>query len=152
MAAEVSSEARPGRPYAGEVIRIVQRADIQKVTLEAQVRVLETDGLLRPDMLCQVKFIGRSESLGGDGTVAGGSSESRGERLRIPEKLVVDGSVWVFDPVEESADRRPVEVAGTLEGHAIVTAGINLTDKLIDPGGARLEPGMRVEIRKRGTQ
>lgn len=156
MAAEVLSEARPGRPYAGEVIRIVQRADIQKVTLEAQVRVLATDGLLRPDMLCQVKFLGGTGPAGGDGDQASASGDassgSRGELLRIPEGLVDEGDVWVFDPVEGAASQRSVEVVGTRDGYAIVAAGLNLTDKLIDPSGTDLEPGMRVEVRKRHTQ
>ncbi|MCA8969117.1 MAG: efflux RND transporter periplasmic adaptor subunit [Planctomycetes bacterium] len=79
--AQILSEARPGKPYRGEVIRVIDRADIQKVTLEVQVRVLDPDGLLRPEMLCQVRFeaVQQSEPEAGQGQKAGDANDHSGD-------------------------------------------------------------------------
>lgn len=144
MAAEVQSESRPGRPYPGEVIRIVQRADIQKVTLEAQVRIADADGLLRPDMLTQVRFLSPEPETAAPGEADGGAAA-----LGVPEELIRDGGVWVYDPVDGVARRRAVEVVGAaVDGVVAIAPGaLNLTDKLIDPMGQRLEDGARVDAR-----
>ena len=146
--AEILADARPGKPYKGEVIRIVERADIQKVTLEAQVRVVDADGLLRPDMLTQVRFF----AAGGDAAASDASSSDSTSitqtvaiRVALPTRVIQDGAVWLFDPVENEA--RPMEVelgspVGTPDGATgdwvEVLSGINLTDKVIDGGRGAL--------------
>lgn len=160
--AEVLADARPGRPYQGEVIRIVERADIQKVTLEAQVRVLDGDGLLRPDMLTQVRFftVGSAVATGdtatGTGTpgtgTTGAAEPDRGAsravplRLAVPERVVRNGAIWLLDPVAGEARLVTVELGGTIQspGKEVgewveVVAGVNLTDKIIDGGRAALD-------------
>ncbi|MFT6107705.1 MAG: multidrug efflux pump subunit AcrA (membrane-fusion protein) [Planctomycetota bacterium] len=156
--AEVLADARPGRPYQGEVIRIVERADIQKVTLEAQVRVLDGDGLLRPDMLTQVRFFTEgSAAVGGTATGpgtqgAGAAEPDRGAsravplRLAVPERVVRNGAIWLLDPVAGEARLVTVELGGTIQspGKEVgewveVVAGVNLTDKIIDGGRAALD-------------
>jgi len=138
--AEILSESRRGRPYAGRVVRRVPRADIQKVTLQVHVAVEEPDELLRPEMLCQVRF--RSPS---------GAEASAGTRLDavllVPARLVdASGSLWVLDADGRTARRRAVE-CGARRGDGVeVLSGLNLSDKLIDPGGARLEEGARVRV------
>ncbi|MBI4879605.1 MAG: efflux RND transporter periplasmic adaptor subunit [Planctomycetes bacterium] len=57
QAAEISAEAAGNEILAGEVTRIEAKADIQKVTLRVHVRVAEEGALLRPEMLCQVRFL-----------------------------------------------------------------------------------------------
>lgn len=145
QAAEVLADSRPGRPYRGEVLRIVQRADIQKVTLEAQVRVLDADGLLRPDMLTQVRCLDARADGRTTATDAGAPearATSAAPRIAIPARLVVAGAVWVFDPVASVARRRPVEVGapyGEPDALREVLAGLNLTDKVIDRGRVELD-------------
>ncbi|MEM8710790.1 MAG: efflux RND transporter periplasmic adaptor subunit [Planctomycetota bacterium] len=161
QAAEVLADVRPDRPYSGEVIRIVERADIQKVTLEAQVRVTNDDGRLRPDMLTQVRFFegggddGRAEGAssargGGLDRQRAGSASSTGSRYRLalPEPAVRGGFAWILDPLENAAVRVEVEVGaavgeGLPEGAAgkwvTVRSGINLTDKVVLDGRTRLE-------------
>lgn len=146
--AEILADARPGKPYQGEVIRIVERADIQKVTLEAQVRVVDADGLLRPDMLTQVRFFtegGDDSGSSASASGAGSSSRTVAVRVALPTKVIEDGALWLFDPVANQARRVEVELGSpvaTPEGATgdwvEVRSGINLTDKVVDGGRAAL--------------
>lgn len=139
----IDADARPGRPYAGEVIRLVQRADIDKVTLQAHVRVADGDELLRPEMLVQARFLARSEPS----EVPAAGAEPASTALRVPARLVAGGAVWVLDPAGRSVERRAVEVAGEEGGDAVVVSGLNLTDKVVATELDRLRPGMRVSVR-----
>ena len=136
--AEILSDSRPGRPYAGRVLRIVQLADIQKVTLEAQVRVLDADELLRPDMLAQVRFYSSARP-----TAAPGSRASTRRRLAVPPDLVTGGAVWVHDPVGDRAVRRAVRTGSAVtgpDGSALleIVEGIDWSVELIDEGRVAL--------------
>lgn len=137
--AEVAVGSRPGRPYAGEVIRVAQLADIQKVTLEAQVRIEDGDALLRPDMLAQVRFLG--------GAAAPPESADLPAVLLVPAELVRGDALWVLDASGTRAEQRRVELGNARGGDVEVLAGLNLTDKLIDTGGAPLVDGARVRVR-----
>jgi RND family efflux transporter MFP subunit len=140
MRAEILAESRPGRPYSGEVIRLVHKADIQKVTLQVHVRIEDGDALVRPEMLVQARFLG----MGGTGAPASGPRES----LAIPARLLVEGDrVWVIDGGTRTARLRTVTV-GTRSGDEVeITDGINATDKLIDAGREQLVEGARVTTR-----
>lgn len=140
----VESDARPGRPYAGTVLRIVQRADIQKVTLQAHVRVLEPDGLLRPEMLVQARFL----AAAAEATAAAEAGLSTA--VSIPARLVdAEGRVWVLEPRGGTAARRAVEL-GARDGESVVVrAGLDLSDKLLDAEGEPLREGQRVRERAR---
>jgi HlyD family secretion protein len=139
--AEVLSDSRPGRPYRGEVIRLVQKADIQKVTLQVHVLVEDEDELLRPEMLCQVRFLARG---GADGSAPSGTTA-----VLVPRALVVDGSkVWVVSG-DGTASLRELEISGEQGEHVVVASGVNASDKLIDGGRERLTEGAPVAIEER---
>ncbi|MCB9832493.1 MAG: HlyD family efflux transporter periplasmic adaptor subunit [Planctomycetes bacterium] len=133
----ILSNARPDRPYHGRVIRIVQRADIQKVTVEVQVRVLDGDALLKPEMLCQVRFLG-----GGDRPVASATAV-----LLVPQRLIVgaDG-IWVVDAVAARARFRRLRLGARVGDEVEVLEGLNLSDKLIDGGREGLEEGAALRL------
>ncbi|MBI5431441.1 MAG: efflux RND transporter periplasmic adaptor subunit [Planctomycetes bacterium] len=140
--AEVLSESRGGKPYAGEVLRVVHRADIQKVTLQVHVRIDAPDELLRPEMLCQVRFFGGA--LSASGSVA----ESASEHVLVPRRLVENGSVWVVDGATGTAKRRAIESAGERGDWIEVSSGLNVSDKLIDDGRTGLVEGARLSVRE----
>lgn len=138
--AEIMADSRPGRPYAGEVLRIVQLADIQKVTLEVQVRVMDADDLLRPDMLAQIRFYSSPQPLE---PAEGGSTHRAAIRIAVPRELVRDGAVWVHDPDGDRAVRRKVKTGAITAGAdgaqlIEVTEGLDWTVELIDGGRDRL--------------
>lgn len=143
--AEILTQARGDAAYRGEVLRIVQRADIQKVTLEVQVRVEDGDAWIRPDMLAQVRFLSSGEAAAARGAEGG-------ERVRIPARLVEGGAVWLLDPAKGVARRRAVEVQEASEGWVVVLDGLDLSSKVLDPGGAALEEGGAVRVVQGGAQ
>lgn len=137
--AEVLADSRPGKPYRGEVIRVVHKADIQKVTLQAHVKLEDADTLLRPEMLCQVRFLS-------SGATASGSSTPS---VRIPVRLLVGGdNAWVVDGARETAVLRKLELGAKVGDDVEVLGGLNLSDKLIDDGRDGLRDGARVKIRE----
>lgn len=140
--AEVDSEARRRRPYKGEVTRVVQKANLAKVTLEVHVRLLEPDGLSRPEMLAQVRLFGSESSPSG-----GSASESnaQGSSVFVPSRLVDNGSVWVVD-AGGHAERRALELGGEFGEMVEVRKGLNLTDKLVDDGRSELSEGDRLKV------
>jgi HlyD family secretion protein len=137
---EILSESRAGKPYAGEVLRIVHRADIQKVTLQVHVRVLEPDARLRPEMLCQARFLGT-----GAASVAG---ETTTEHVLVPRRLVDHGTIWIVDGATNTAKKRTLELAGERGDWVEVRNGLNVSDKLIDEGRDGLTEGAAVKLRE----
>ncbi|MCH2140611.1 MAG: efflux RND transporter periplasmic adaptor subunit, partial [Phycisphaerales bacterium] len=55
--AEVIVDVLPDRVFTGEVTRFVHRADLQKNTVEAKVRIHDPADLLKPDMLARVRIL-----------------------------------------------------------------------------------------------
>lgn len=136
--AEVSCDVRRGKPYEGRVIRIIDSADIQKVTLEVQVRIVDPDGLLKPDMLCQVTGY---RDAGSEPTTAATVA------VRIPSRcLATPDSVWVVDASTGNAAKRRVKTGRRVGDDVIILDGLNLTDKVIDRGAAGLEEGARIKV------
>ena len=124
----------------------MQRADIQKVTLEVQVRVEDGDAWIRPDMLAQVRFLSSGEAA------PPGSAAAGGERVRIPAELVEGGAVWLLDPARGVAQRREVEASEPVDGWVVVREGLDLSSKVLDPGAALLEEGIAVRVVEGGVQ
>jgi membrane fusion protein (multidrug efflux system) len=135
--ARIESDARPGRPYQGEVVRIVRRADVQKVTMQAHVRVLDGDDLLRPEMLMQVRFLAPGDETGDPAAAA--------QAVAVPARLVIEGErVWVLDVESGRAVSRRVRLGARQGDLVVVEEGLDLSEKLIDAGGEALSEGARV--------
>jgi RND family efflux transporter MFP subunit len=144
-AAEIALDARSGKPYHGEIVRMVQRADIQKVTLQVHVRIDDADEWVRPEMLAQVRFVGKSAAP----TAEHADSGSAGQVVEIPGRVVEGGHmVWIVDGVDGTAQQRHV-VLGSPAGEWIeVRSGLDISDKVIDEGRAGLQPGDHVRMRE----
>ena len=141
QSAQIENDARSGRPYQGEVLRIVRKADLQKVTMQAHVRVLDGDELLRPEMLMQVRFLAPE--------VTGTQPVTQGNAVAVPARLVLEGgAVWILDAEHGTAVQRKVRL-GARDGELfVVEEGLDLSEKLIDAGGAPLREGQRVRARE----
>lgn len=139
MQAEVLAESRPGRPYRGEVIRLVHKADIQKVTLQVHVRIVDGDELVRPEMLVQARFLASGSAAGSSGTTS--------SIVLVPARLLVDANrLWVIDGATRSAILREVELGSRQGDEVEVRRGINASDKLIDRGREQLAQGTPVRV------
>lgn len=139
--AEIRSDARRGAVYRGEVIRIVETADIQKVTLEVQVRVLEPDRHLKPDVLCQVSVFRKADPSSAE--------KERAAAVEIPARcLARPDAVWVVDATTGRAALRPVRIGSRRDDTIVVAEGLNLTDKVIDSNTAALQEGTKIEVER----
>lgn len=138
QAVEVHSEARPDRPYRGELVRVVPRADLQKVTVEVHVRIDDADGRLLPNMLVQARF------LGGD-SEAGAPS---GEALFVPERVLDGDNLWVLDASGERAVKVAVQRGARRGDRVEIRSGLNLSHKVIDRGREKLNEGAAVRVQE----
>ena len=121
------------------MIRIIDFADLAKVSLEVQVRITDPDGLLKPDMLCNVRAYRNAED--GLPVVAGTVA------VRIPSRcLATNDSVWVVDANTGRAAKRRVKTGRRAGDDVVILEGLNLTDKVIDRGAAGLTEGAPIEV------
>ena len=143
---EMVSKSRKQQPYQGEVLRVVQVADIQKVTLQVHVRVDDENELLRPEMLVQARFFGTGES--------NESADSAGAStlVFIPSRVLEGETVWVVDGTTGLAAKRALTLGNVRGDRTEVLSGLNLSDKVVDEGRQQLKEGHRVEIREITTQ
>ena len=147
--ASILAKSRPNRPYAGEVLRVVHSADIQKVTLEVQVRVVDPDTLLRPETLCQVRFAAGNATAPKAGTKGEASASTH---VAIPKRLVQNAAVWLLDPDGPRAARRSVTLGRefSTDGGEVwveVQSGVDASDKLLDAPSSPLTDGAPITVR-----
>ncbi|MEM7629752.1 MAG: efflux RND transporter periplasmic adaptor subunit [Planctomycetota bacterium] len=103
QACEVVVEVLPGRVFAGEVLRITHEADLQKNTLQAKVRVIDPDPILRPEMLTRVKFLPASNALGSGSMPTATATSAQGgppaPRVLIPSTALTSNAdnarIWI---------------------------------------------------------
>lgn len=134
QACEVVVDVLPDQIFRGAVSRVTHEADLQKNTLEIQVRVIAPSVWLKPEMLARVKFLGGASGAGG------GDADARpsvsGPSVRVDEAcLDAQGTrVWAV------RDRRgprgsvaavPVEVLERSDGVATVRAALHVGDLLV---------------------
>lgn len=129
--AKIVVDVLPNTTFHGEVLRFVHRADQQKNTIEAKVKILNPSTLLKPDMLARVKILQpeREASKSGTWTV---------QHVFIPKSVITDDSnpeVWIISELVKGtgkAQRRRIEL-GTqeIDGWVEVLSGLSTGDKII---------------------
>ncbi len=128
QAAEVSPDADSSRRYAARVVKLAPQINRQKGTLRVEVRILEPDAWLRPDMSARITFLEATPEAavaagdGGGGDVVWVAANA----LRRDE---AGSFVWVVregqlrrqavDPGARSDDRVLIR-SGLLGGEAVV--------------------------------
>ena len=144
---EIVVEILPDVVFAGEVTRITHEADLQKNTLQVKVRVLEPDPVLKPQMLCRVRFLAEGGEPG---------PGAAGPRLLVPAECVHrdegtgEARVWV---VRDRRGRRgrsmPVPVVvGDNNGEWVSVRGDLVPGDLLVVAGDAMSPGRPVRIRQ----
>ena len=141
--AELFLEALPGRTFHGEVTRVVSEADPLKNTLQAKVRVLDPDPLMRPEMVVRARFLAPKVDA-----VAAGGEVATTARLLVPRRALRDGAVFVVDPRRGGRSRRIavtkvaeegdfVEVTGDLSAtHRVILDAVDDGERIVAEGGA----------------
>lgn len=131
---EARTRAYAERTFSGEVVAVDSRVD--PVTRSITVRALlpNPDAVLKPGMLMQVQL-----------------RHGARQGLAVPEAaLLAEGQshfVWVVDPQEELAQRRPVQIGLRLSGTVEVVGGLRKGDRVITEGALKVRPGQPVTVR-----
>jgi RND family efflux transporter MFP subunit len=136
--AEVVPDAYPDTRYAAEVVKMYPQVDRQKGTLKIEVKILEPDDRLLPDMSARVTFLADAQS-----------EEAKSETVvLVPETAVRqnergDTVVWVVN--DGRAHRVRVETAGSAGGRARIASGLKGGEAVI-VGEAPGSEGARVRV------
>jgi RND family efflux transporter MFP subunit len=132
--AEVVPDAHPNRRYAARVVKLYPQVDRQKGTLKVEVRVLEPDALLLPDMSVRVSFLEPVDPARADDPV-----------VLVPAAAVQrdnSGSfVWRIDG--DSVTRVAVESLGNSAERVIIGSGLAGSETIVAEA-VELAAGSRV--------
>jgi RND family efflux transporter MFP subunit len=129
--AEIIVDVLPNTTFEGVLLRFVHRADQQKNTVEAKVKILNPSPLLKPDMLARVKILQPEREANEAGTWTE-------QHVFVPKSVITDESnpvVWVVSDLAKgtgNAQRRTIEL-GTqeIDGWIEVLSGLSTGDKII---------------------
>jgi multidrug efflux pump subunit AcrA (membrane-fusion protein) len=113
----VTPDAYPDARYAARVVKMYPQVDKQKGTLKVEVRVLEPDARLLPDMSARVTFLADAPANGQPTTPA----------VLVPAAAVQrdaggNNYVWVLDAGR--ARRIVVDTAGDVDGRVRIARGL----------------------------
>ncbi|MCH2136607.1 MAG: efflux RND transporter periplasmic adaptor subunit [Phycisphaerales bacterium] len=144
--AHISVDLLPDTVFNGEVLRFVHRADLQKNTVEAKVRINAPSPLLKPDMLARVRILPPK--------VDGEISRQRVGRVLVPAEAIANDTVWIVSGDGDSGliESRSVQSgSGSWDGWVEIVDGVRPGDQVIlDRDG--LSPGDRVRGVERSPQ
>ncbi len=129
--AKIIVDVLPNTIFEGEIVRFVHRADQQKNTVEAKIKILEPSDLLKPDMLARVKILQPKLDENKEGTW----SQQRAfipmdaiENLNKPSVLIVSK----LDKGLGTAERRTLLLGDNeFDGWIEVLSGVSTGDKII---------------------
>jgi HlyD family secretion protein len=141
QACTVVTDAYPDKRYRGVVDLISPEANRQKATVQVRVKVLEPDGLLKPDMNATVSFLAPQKPAA---TQPGDTATVERLPIRVPVSAVRDGAVFVVE--EGKAVKRPVVAAKCADGRNMeVRDGLIGGEDLIVSPPESLQDGTRVK-------
>lgn len=137
QAAEVVPDAFPERKYAATVVKMYPQINRQKGTLKVQVRLLQPDDHLRPDMSGRITFRDRPAL-----------PEQAGPVVRIPRSALRRDNGAPFAWVVTQGRLRRQSLSGTTESGEVVlvTGGLTGGEALVVSDGSGLADGMEVQI------
>jgi len=145
--AEVTPDAFPTSTYAAEVVELAPQIDRQKGTREVEVRVLDPDDKLLPDMSVRVVFL--SKLGGNEGDPVGPPRDAVAIIPRTALRRDAGGRAFVWTAESGRTRRVAVEVADVIGERVVLSEGLRAGERVI-VGSQGLREGTRVEIDKPG--
>jgi HlyD family secretion protein len=138
--AEITPDAYPDRRYAARVVKLYPQINRQKGTLKVEVRILEPDEWLRPDMSVRVTFFAGEPAAG---------AESAAPQVLAPRESVRhdDQGDYVWVVTEGRLRRQAITTTGNAaDGRAVVSGGLSGGEALVLGEAADLSDGQRVQV------
>ncbi len=142
QAAEVTPDAHPDARYAAEVVKMYPQVDRQKGTLKVEVRILEPDSKLLPDMSVRIAFLDPLPP----------------EKAKQPAMLVPAAAVrrdetdhrFVWTVIDGRVRRTVVETAGQVGDRVRVISGLSGGDTVVVSDDRGLADGVAVTVVREG--
>ena len=137
QAAEVVPDAFPDRRYAAEVVKLYPQVNRQKGTLKVEVRILEPDERLRPDMSVRLHFLGEAKAA------------REGQAVVLASRAVLrqgEGSAFVWIVSGGRLRRQPVRTGAEMGDRVVVVEGLLGGEALVVGDAAGLAEGRAVEV------
>lgn len=133
----VKIEARKGRPYKGEVLRLDPQANLARDTVRAKVLIRDPDELLRKDMTATVDFTEATEDY-----------DPQAMPLVVPRAALVrrDGRDCVFLIRSGAVKLVAVELGEAVEAMVVVKAGLAAGDLVAVSNLGQLEDGTAIRV------
>jgi RND family efflux transporter MFP subunit len=129
--AQIIVDVLPNNAFDGEVLRFVHRADQQKNTIEAKVKILNPSPLLKPDMLARVKILQPKRDASGEGMWTE-------QHVFVPKDLINDfetPTVWIVQNANKGfgqAKKRTITLGDKeFDGWVEVLSGLSTGDRII---------------------
>jgi len=138
--AEVVPDAYTDRRYRASVVKLYPQINRQKGTLKVEVKILEPDEKLRPDMSVRITFQREAQAApGGEGAVL------------APREAVrsADGGSFAWVVTQGRLRRQALETGGDAgSGQTIVTQGLAGGEALVVSDAEGFSEGRAVEVLK----
>ena len=138
--AEVVPDAYTDRKYRASVVKLYPQINRQKGTLKVEVKILEPDAKLRPDMSVRITFLREAQAApGGEGAVLAPREAVRSE----------GGASFVWVVTQGRLRRQAVETGGDAgSGQVIFAKGLAGGEALVVGDAEGLAEGRAVEVVK----
>jgi len=132
MKAKILTEAYPGKPFEGTVVRINKALDLATRTLPAEINVPNPGHLLKPGMFAKIEMI----------------LKEKPNSLTVPRDAVLkeEGKEFVFAVEGNQAFRKPVVTGIEREDLIEIVEGVKDGDKIVVRGQESLKDRSTVRI------
>ena len=141
--ADVTPDAFPEHRYDAVVAKLYPQINRQKGTLRVEVRILEPDDILKPDMSVRLRFL---EARADEPAAA------REPSVLVPASALRRDSqgrfVWIV--TDGRLRRQAVESSGTNGGEAVIRAGLSGGEAVVVGEAPELDAGQAVQLRDSG--
>ncbi len=147
---EIKVDALPDRKLQGIVTSIVGQADLQRNTIQAKVKIINPDPLLRPEMLARVQFLSTPSAE----VVKQHSTATESVTTLIPATALINKSgnratVWVISRSEKTAVHRDIKFGVSRENNWVeIIDGVNPGEWVVENPSSELENGRKVKVNR----
>ena len=132
MKAKILTEAYPGKPFEGTVVRINKALDLATRTLQAEINIPNPGHLLKPGMFAKIEMVLKANP----------------NALTIPKEAVLKegGKEFVFAVEGNQAFRKPVVTGIEHERVIEIVEGVKEGDKIVVRGQESLKDRSTIRI------
>lgn len=157
-AAELTTEALPGRVFHGTLARFVHEANVQKNTVQVKITIRDPAPELKPEMLVKARITGRAGAGGAPASALPASRSDPADAVVLAPRAAVrvsapaEGEAWVVQRDSGTAARRTLSLGAAAGDTVEVLRGLRPGDRVVVDAPATLRDGARVRVVEDGEE